>query len=133
MVDGSRRTLKTRRFVAVESNLMSQSKTNDGGCYPYLAVKDGLKAVEFYTEILGAEEKFRLTNPEGRVCHSQLHFGDSVVMLAEEFPGYSQAPETVGGTPVRLCLSVPDVDPTMARAVNEGAPVLHAAADKFVG
>jgi PhnB protein len=111
---------------------MSKQNANEG-LAPYLAVKDAAKAVEFYAGVLGAKEAFRLTNPEGKVCHSELHFGDSVIMLAEEFPGYSKSPETLGGTPVRFCLNVDDVDGTVDRLAKAGATVTMPPSDQFYG
>jgi uncharacterized glyoxalase superfamily protein PhnB len=112
---------------------MSTGNVYNRGLAPYIAVKNAAKAVEFYTEVLGAKENFRLTNPQGIVCHSELAVGGDIFMLAEEFPGHSQSPQTIGGTPVRLCIVVDDVDATAARAEKAGATVLQPAVDQFYG
>ena len=54
----------------------------------YLQVNDAARAIEFYTSVFGATEKFRLTDPNGRIGHAVLDFGGTTLMLAEEFPEY---------------------------------------------
>jgi PhnB protein len=52
---------------------------------PYLVVRNGAKAIEFYKKALGAEERFRMHGPDGKtVMHADLKLGDSVFMLTEE-------------------------------------------------
>ncbi|MGG6459789.1 MAG: VOC family protein, partial [Candidatus Eiseniibacteriota bacterium] len=53
---------------------------------PHLIVKNGAQAIEFYKKALGAEELFRMNTPDGNVGHAQLKIGDSLFMLADEFP-----------------------------------------------
>jgi PhnB protein len=99
---------------------------------PYLIVKGGAEAIEFYKEALGAEELYRIGGPGGTVGHAELKIGDSVVMLADECPEWgAKAPD--GPTPVGLCLYVPDVDARFARAVAAGAAVKKAVQDQFYG
>lgn len=101
---------------------------------PYMIVKGGASAIAFYKKVFGATEKFRLSEPDGRIGHAQLAIGDGEIMLADESPSYGAlAPPTVGGTPVRLHLYVPDVDATIKKAVKAGATVLRPAADQFYG
>src|SRR5918996_2048902 len=98
---------------------------------PYLAVDDAAKAIAFYTEVLGAEERMRMPGPDGRIGHAEIAFGDAVVMLADEFPDMGAiGPKTVGGTPVTIHLYVTDVDDTVARAVKAGAKELRPIEDQ---
>ena len=53
---------------------------------PYLHVNGAATAIDFYTEILGAEERMRMPAPEGKIGHAELKIGESIVMLADEFP-----------------------------------------------
>ena len=53
---------------------------------PYLIVKGGNAAVEFYKKAFGAEEMFRIPGPDGKLGHAEIRIGDSVVMLADEHP-----------------------------------------------
>jgi PhnB protein len=64
----------------------------------------------------------------------ELWFGDSAVMVADEFPEMDVvSPQTVGGTSTVLHLYTEDVDALWARAVDAGAQVLHPLQDQFWG
>jgi PhnB protein len=79
-------------------------------------------------------ERLRLAGPGGRVGHAELTFGDSLVMLSDEFPDMGVAgPSTVGGTPVTLSLYVEDVDATFEEALQAGATALRPVEDQFYG
>jgi PhnB protein len=58
---------------------------------PYLVIKGAQKAIDFYTEVLGAVEEVRMPGPGGTIGHAELRVGDSHIMLADENPemGYS--------------------------------------------
>src|SRR5207302_6078467 len=105
-----------------------------GRLTPYLAVKDAAAAIEFYKAGLGATEEFRMTGDDGRIGHAEIHIGDDVLYLADEFPEMAVvSPQTLGGTPVTLHLNVADVDATFAQAVAAGATSLREPADQFYG
>lgn len=102
---------------------------------PYLHVDGASAAIDFYTEVLGATERMRMPGdtPE-QIGHAELQFGDSVVMLADEFPDMDVlGPRSVGGTPVTLHVYVEDVDATFARAIDAGARALQEPEDQFYG
>ena len=101
---------------------------------PYLCIKGAADAIEFYKKAFGATEVMRLAQPDGRVGHAELQFGDSRLMLADEFPEMGfKSPRAIGGTPVMLHLYVEDVDTVIGRAVANGAKVLHPVKDQFYG
>ncbi len=101
---------------------------------PYLIVKGGARALDFYTRAFGAQEIFRLTEPSGRIGHSELRIGNSTLMLADEYPDFGAlAPPSVGGSPVNLHLQVENVDEFMRRAVAAGATQLRSPKDEFYG
>ena len=90
----------------------------------YLAVRGADKAIDFYKRAFGAKEIGRITMPDGSLAHAEIEIGDSKIMLAEESPQWGNlSPQTIGGTPVTLCLYVEDVDAVFARALKEGAKV----------
>ena len=102
--------------------------------FPYLCVRDAAKAIDFYVQAFGAREKFRLTEPSGRVGHAELEFGGATLMLADEFPEYGiVGPETIGGSSVTIHLHVDDADAVIASAVAAGAQVQMAPQDQFYG
>ena len=43
-------------------------------------------AIDFYRKAFGATEKFRLTEPSGRIGHAELDFGGVTLMLSDEYP-----------------------------------------------
>ena len=57
--------------------------------FAYLHVTNAAKAIEFYGKAFGAKEKFRLTEPSGRIGHAELDFDGTTLMLADEFPEYN--------------------------------------------
>ena len=101
---------------------------------PYLIVRGGADAIEFYRKAFGAVELFRFPSPDGKIGHAEIKIGDSPIMLADEYPdmGYN-GPQTLGGSPVSLMIYVEDVDAVFDRAVKEGATVKEAVQDKFYG
>jgi len=100
----------------------------------YLSIDGAAAAIDFYTRVLGATERMRMEQPDGRIGHAEVQIGDSVVMLADEFPEIDfRGPKTVGGTPVHLHVYVSDVDDTFARALAAGATERQAPEDQFYG
>lgn len=101
---------------------------------PSLAIDGAAEAIDFYTSVLGATERMRVQSPDGKVGHSELQIGDSVIMLADEYPDMGFAgPKTVGGTPVTIGVYVEDVDAVFAAALAAGATELRAVQDQFYG
>jgi len=101
---------------------------------PHIVVRDAERAVAWYAQALGAEEGSRIPLPGGKLMSVELAFGDSTVMLADEFPEAGVlSPLSVGGTSVVLNISTDDVDALWQRALDAGAEVLHPLADAFWG
>ncbi len=101
---------------------------------PYLVVDGGSAAIDFYREVLGATERMRMPAPGDKVGHAELEIGDSLIMLADEYPDMdAHGPKTVGGTPVTLHVYVEDADAVFERAVGAGAKALRPVEDKFYG
>lgn len=101
---------------------------------PYLIVNRGAEAIDFYTNVFGARERMRLPGENGKVGHSELEIGDSVIMLADESPAAgARSPQMVGGSPVGLAVYIPDVDGVVAQAVAAGATLRSPVEDKFYG
>jgi len=101
---------------------------------PYLIVKGAAEALEFYKKAFGAEERMRCPMPDGRLGHAEVQIGNSIIMLADEFPEMdAKGPLSLGGTPVGICLYVLDSDAAFQRAVAAGAKVLRPIQDQFYG
>jgi len=101
---------------------------------PYLIVDGAAAAIDFYREVLGAQERLRVPGEDGRVAHAELQVGDAVVMLADPQPDRGVfAPGHFGGSPVSLMVYVEDVDATFAAAVARGSTSVHDIEDQFYG
>ncbi|MGH7312058.1 MAG: VOC family protein [Candidatus Rokuibacteriota bacterium] len=102
---------------------------------PYITVRNGAEAIEFYTRAFGAEEIARMPGPDNKsIMHAELKIGDSIVMLSDEFPqGRTRSPQSLGGSTGSLFLYVPDVDAAFKRALDAGATVAMPLADMFWG
>jgi PhnB protein len=101
---------------------------------PYLYVDGANAAIDFYAQVLGARERMRMGAPDDKIGHAEIEIGDSVIMLADEFPEMEVlGPRSVGGTPVTISVYVEDVDAVMGRAASAGARVTRPVADQFYG
>jgi PhnB protein len=100
----------------------------------YLRIRGAAEALEFYRKAFGAEERYRMAMPDGKVGHAEIKIGDSIVMLADEFPDWNvKGPQSLGGTSVGICLYVEDSDAAFQRAIDAGATVLRPLQDQFYG
>ena len=101
---------------------------------PYMTVRDAARAIEFYKQAFGATEKGVMKGPEGKIMHAELVIGDSIIMLADEFPEFgSLSPQSTGGSGTGLHIYIEDVDSAFDRAVKAGATVEMPVADMFWG
>ncbi|HEY9678781.1 MAG TPA: VOC family protein [Drouetiella sp.] len=100
---------------------------------PYLSIKGAAKAIDFYKKAFNATEIMRMGDNE-RIHHAEIKIGDSMIMLADEFPEMGGAsPTTLGNTPVAIMLYVDNVDTIFNQAVDAGAKVERPLADQFYG
>src|SRR5260370_17292010 len=90
---------------------------------PYLTCKNSAQAIDFYKSVFGAKEIMRMAGPDGKIGHAEIQIGDSHIMLADEFPGMSNAPTPGTKNPCGLFLYLENVDATFNRAVAAGAKV----------
>jgi PhnB protein len=88
---------------------------------PWLSVRNGARAVEFYKSAFGAIEVFRLEGSPGSVV-SRLSIDGAEFWLSDESPEHQNfSPETIGGGTIKMVLTVPDPDSAFAKAVAAGA------------
>jgi len=86
-----------------------------------LSVRNGAKAVDFYTAAFDAETLFRLDGEDGGVV-AQLSAGGAIFWVADESPEHLNfSPETLGGGTIRLVMIVDDPDAVFDQAVSAGA------------
>jgi PhnB protein len=115
------------------SDLKSVSEANYT-ITPHLVVRDAAAASEWYQRAFGAEERGRIPVPGGRFTQIELRFGDSTVMIADEFPELDVlSPRSVGGTVGALVIHTDDVDALWERALEAGAEVSVPLQEMFWG
>lgn len=100
---------------------------------PQITCRDAARAIEFYKQALGAKEVVRMAGPGGKVMHAELQIGDSRIMVADEFPGRSAAPNPSALHSSSLFVYTDDVDAAFNRAVKAGARADMPPTDMFWG
>jgi PhnB protein len=93
---------------------------------PYLMVADAARFIAFMSTVFGAKTTEQLMRPDGKIGHTELRIGDSMIMLSE-------ASETQAATPVMLHVYVEDVDAVFERAVRAGGTVVAKPTKQFYG
>ena len=101
---------------------------------PYLALDDAAGAIEFYKRAFGATERSRMDGPGGKIMHAELELGDSLLMLADVWPGTStQAPRQAGTTTAGIFVFSEDVDAFFSKAIEAGATSIMEPENMFWG
>ena len=101
---------------------------------PYLYIRGAAEAIDFYKKVFGATERMCMPQPDGRIGHAEILFGDSVIMLADEHPEKEiHSPKHFGGSPISIMLYVEDCDAVYQQALSAGAKSLREPADQFYG
>jgi PhnB protein len=86
---------------------------------PYIIVPGAAQFIEFVKQVFGAEEKLRVSAPDGsRIMHAEIKVGDSIIELSD---GNEQYPSR----PASIHLYLPDTDSAYQRALAAGATSLH--------
>lgn len=92
----------------------------------FISVNNAAKAIEFYKNAFGAEEKSRYEMPDGRIMHAELKMGDSTLQLSDESldpESYIKSPSTLNATSCLIHLYVDNVDSVFESAIKAGAQV----------
>jgi len=102
---------------------------------PHLTIDGAAAAIDFYRDVLGATERYRMPLPDGSVAHAEIEIGGSVIMIGEaNLPiPTDPSPKTLGGSPVSFFVYVEDVDKVFRRAIEAGAEAVSEPADHFYG
>jgi PhnB protein len=98
---------------------------------PLLVVRNAPEAIAFYVRALGAAEITRFMNARsGTISHADLALGAAEFSVTEEARAWnSDAPPSLGGSPVVLQLRVENVDAAFERMRDAGAAVVFGLAD----
>ena len=98
-----------------------------------LSVRGGAAAIKFYKVAFGATEHSRIVDPSGAVV-AKLSIGHAEFWLADEAVEYDNfSPESLGGSTVRLILTVEDPDAVFDQAISAGATAVSQVTDQSYG
>jgi len=101
---------------------------------PHVVVRDASRAAGWYVQVLGATEHGRIAVPGDKFMQIELHFGDTTVMLCDEFPDAGiVGPQTMGATHGAFHLLTDDVSALWERALAAGAKELQPLGERFWG
>ncbi len=90
---------------------------------PWLSLPDAAKAIRFYIKAFDARETYRLDVPDGTVI-ARLSVNGAEFWVADgntEFP--------LGGTSIRMILTVPDPEAAFKKALKAGAREIYPVAE----
>jgi uncharacterized glyoxalase superfamily protein PhnB len=86
---------------------------------------DAAAAIDWLCEGFGFEVKLRIEGENGRIEHSELTFGEGLVMVGQTGRRpHCLSPESAGGNTVNLCVYVDDVDAHCEVARAAGAEIV---------
>lgn len=90
-----------------------------------LYYENGNAAIDWLCHAFGFEVRLKVENDDGRVEHSELVFGEGVIMVGEPKPHQSNAltPKQAGGGTQSVMVYVDDVDAHCRRAEAAGAKI----------
>lgn len=96
---------------------------------PWLCVRGGARAIDFYKSAFGAVEVFRMGDENSVVARLSINGAD--FWLSDESPEhFNFSPESLGGITIRIILTVADPDAVFARAIKAGAKEVYPVTDE---
>jgi PhnB protein len=100
---------------------------------PHIYVERAAEAIAFYERAFGAEQLFRVAQPDGKILHAELSIVGSVVMIGDPTAKVYGDPRTLGGCSAGLHIFVDDNAALLRRAVAAGAQQIQPPTDMFYG
>jgi PhnB protein len=96
---------------------------------PWLSVRNGARALEFYKSAFGATELFLME--DGASVVARLSVDGAEFWMSDESPIHENfSPQTLNGSSVRIILTVTDPDAVFARAIAAGALQVYAVTEE---
>ena len=89
---------------------------------PWLSVRRGVEAVDYYKAAFGAAELHHVENEAGEIV-AQLSIGGADFWVSDD---PNSSPEVLGGGSVRMILTVEDPDSVFEQAITAGGTVVAA-------
>jgi uncharacterized glyoxalase superfamily protein PhnB len=109
---------------------MNRSALTSALCY-----RDPKAALDFLEAAFGFELVMLIEDNEGNLAHAEMSFGDSLVMIGNEWTAQHKSPASIDGfntQSVHIHLEG-DIDAHCERARAAGAEILMEPADQFYG
>lgn len=102
---------------------------------PALSYRDPKAALKFLEAAFGFDLVMLIEDAEGNLAHSEMRFGDSLVMIGNEWTDRHKSPASIDGLNTQsVHIHVEgDVDAHCARARAAGAEILMEPEDQFYG
>jgi PhnB protein len=96
---------------------------------PWLYVRSGAEALQFYKDAFGATEAYRLDGDNNTVI-AKLSVNGAEFWLSDESEG-NASPLTLGGGSARMILTVTDPDAMFAQALKAGATEVFPVGEEY--
>ena len=93
---------------------------------PYLIVSGAADLLVFIQQVFDADVRQKKMRDQTAIMHAEVSFGDSTIMVADSSADWQPQPAS-------LFVYVADADAAYGRAIDRGATVLMAPADKDYG
>ena len=95
--------------------------------------QDAVKAIDWLCDAFGFDVRLRVEDDDGRIVHSELEYGDGLVMISQEGPSPERpwkasyrSPASLGGAFTQsIMFFVDDVDAHCVHARSRGARVVE--------
>jgi uncharacterized glyoxalase superfamily protein PhnB len=102
---------------------------------PSVFYRDPWAALGFLEQAFGFERSMVITEKDGRLGHSELRFGDSLIYVGSEWTDYIASPASIGGKNTQsVHVYLEDgIEAHCARAEAAGAVILQEPTDQFYG
>lgn len=105
-----------------------------------LYYRDAAKAIDWLCAAFGFKVRIKIAGDDGKIHHSELDFGEALIMVSEEYKDKNQrfgtamlSPLTASGNTQSILLFVDDVDAHCAHARANGAKIVDEPADHDYG
>jgi uncharacterized glyoxalase superfamily protein PhnB len=92
--------------------------------------EDPLAAIDWLTRAFGFDVRLKIVGDDGKLAHSELTFGEAVVMVGgtsgeQPYQKHQQGPRMLGGVTQALAFYLDDVDTHHTQAVAAGATIIR--------
>lgn len=102
--------------------------------YPSLTYADAPTAIAWLCKVFGFTKRLVVPGPNGAILHSELSFGDGVIMVGSANPDRGRAsPRDLAAVSQGICVHVDDPDAHFQRAVAGGASIIEELKDEDYG